>query len=74
MCVGRARARLSSLRLVVMRHGAQALQGYVKGERAAAAAAVTDGPLAAAQQQVVELQVNRQGSGIDHLHAPVSSG
>lgn len=71
--MGRARARLSSLCVVAVRHGAQALQVYVDGERAAAAAAVTDGPLAAVQQQVAELQVNRRGSGIEHLHALVST-
>lgn len=36
----------------------QVLQAYMEGERATAAAAATDGPLAAAQDQVAELQVS----------------
>lgn len=37
----------------------QALQAYVEGEKAAAAAAVTDGPLAASQAQLADVQVRR---------------
>lgn len=38
-------------------HWRQVLQSYVEGEKAAAAAEVTNGPLAAAQEQVAALQV-----------------